>query len=177
MINGVPGGGIPVPVKKSGSNGCWIWGLAGCGILALVGVIFVVVVSMKFSKNINQLSKSSNNTQATATRLITIRTALQRYQKEHQREYPPTLDDLVPKYLPSKSEIEGGEYTPPEADATGDTPIVRFEGGELLNMKIGKSSINQKMYTLLLKDGQIVIEQVTRSPLYPASSGSSGSDD
>jgi hypothetical protein len=159
--------------------GCLGWGLAGCGVLVLITAVAVAIGGYKLSKN-SDFRKMLSNLSATpgcTHNLGEIRTALDSYTADHNGKYPPSLSDLVPKYLPDKSNLTCGgtgqadnvgsamtvEYTPPKPDAPPDTPVVSFHGG-------GSSLFNKAqvvvVYLRLLKDSSLVQDSVTRTELF-----------
>lgn len=181
------GPGYGGPPRRSGSGGCLVWGLVGCGVLVLVTAIVVTVVGYRFAKSpeFQKMVSNFQSSQSCSHNLVDIRDGLDKYLAAHKGKYPANLSDLVPKYLPDKSDLTCGgtgaasgetppplEYTPPKPDAPGDTPVVSYYSGEnaILTQK-------QLIYLRLLKDGRIVQDTVTRIELRlrGQSSGSGGS--
>src|SRR5262249_24828617 len=116
------------PIRKSSGSGCLLWGLGGCGALAVLGILAFVVGIMHVNNNPNLKSgiqKMLSNAAAPSggeQTLVAIRSAMDRYKAEHAGKYPPTLAALAKKYLPDRSATTCGgegfqtEYTPPKPD-------------------------------------------------------------
>ncbi|HZO88214.1 MAG TPA: type II secretion system protein [Chthonomonadaceae bacterium] len=172
MAGGVPGGGYPTPVRRSGSS-CLTWGLAGCGVLVLIiGIAFAIAVYRFWrSPTAKRFQAAYTEAASCADNLEAIRMALNKYTTDHKGKYPPALADLVPKYLPDKSALTCGaaapggtagsvpmhlEYRPPKPDAPPDTPVVSFRGEEA-----SVFTQKQTIYLRLLKDGRIVMDTVS----------------
>ena len=196
MAGGMPGnygysgpGNIPppppAPVKKSGSNGCLIGGLVGCGALLLIIVVGAVIVSRIGDSGFQKLAKNAMAGPELAKKLVPISGALEGYRSDHGGKYPPSLSVLVPKYLPDKSSItvtgEGQkiDYTPPGANANNDSTLVSIKTGDS-KMSIMGQTLDQVIYMRLLKDGRIVQDQMQRTELKikgtPSGSGKSSGD-
>jgi hypothetical protein len=164
------------PVRKSGPSGCMVWGLVGCGALALIFAIGIGVAAYRFSKDPAMRNMISNiqSVRDCAGNLVTLQSALEKYKAAHQGKYPAALSALVPKYLPDKADLTCGggtaatggsqeskaEYTPPGPGAPPDTPVVSFGGKEAVIL--GQKSFQ---YVRLLKDGRIVMDTVQRQEI------------
>jgi hypothetical protein len=184
---GQPGG---APVRKSGGSGCLVWGLGGCGALVVLAVLFSAFGLWQVSRNPGWKKMLSNATatQRCGPNLVTIRSALQAYQKAHAGHYPPTLETLTPQYLPDNStlactksdgEALKAEYTPPKPNAPADASVVSFCGSDATVMSFQSTSVSQRVCVRLLKDGHIVSDQIQRTVLpdsrLPSSSGEDSS--
>ena len=166
-----PGGAPAQTTRRRIAGPCLIWGLAGCGGLLLLLIIFIVVISRTFGGQFKKLVNGITAVPSYKERLIGIHSALQAYQHDHKGRYPIRLKDLVPKYLPDDSDFSyhipsSGEtipieYTPPGKDAPEDAVVAGFFTGSL-----DFSSLQtQKLYVRLLKNGRIVQDQIVRQDL------------
>jgi hypothetical protein len=184
---GQPGG---TPVRKSGGSGCLVWGLGGCGALVVLIMLLGAFGMWQFSRNpgFQKMISNATATQRCGPNLVTIRSALQAYQKAHQGHYPPTLETLTPRYLSDSSTLvctaSDGEalkvdYTPPKPNAPSDASVVSFCGSDATVMSFRNTSVSQRICVRLLKDGHIVSDQVQRTVLpesrLPSSSGADSS--
>ena len=158
----------PAREKRSGSNGCLIGGLAGCGILLVVLVIggMALMNNFKNSKAGGGFGKMMSNIEVGreyAPKLVQIGAALDHYKEDHDGKYPATLNALVPKYMPDKTAFTPAtsetvlEYTPPKPNARPDAIVVSVTNGEIVILT-SRSTI----YYRLLKDGSIVQDQLQR---------------
>ena len=156
-----------VPVRRGGGGSTVIvWLLSGCGLIA----VLCIVLGVFFVKSIgaSDLVKNQGGIQLARKNLVEIRTSLNQYVKEHKGNYPRSLEESVdPAYLSYASSSTGKtikvSYDAPAPDADDDTAIAGFYVGEM-TMNMG-TTIQQWTYVRLLKDGTIVQEQITRSPL------------
>jgi hypothetical protein len=161
----------PPPPRKSG--GCLPWAIGGCVALAVLAVVGVIIAANYFKNDprVRKMVKEATASPAYGQRLITIKDALEKYRQAHGEKYPTALNDLVPEYLPDRSALEetigtGAEarkliYTPPKPDAPDSAPVVSFEGQET-EFFAGASQVQN---VRLLKNGRVVIDQVTRREL------------
>lgn len=158
---------IPPPVPRPRRDSGFTWGLVGCGALLL---IFVVGIGMAFSlaPQSNGFRKVMDNAMSASSngeRILPLRDAISQYRGAHKGAYPAKIQDLVPKYLPEEtlSDLKGKdlEYSPPKPDSSVDFVVASVKGGtgEILGQ-------HQTIYTRLLKDDRIVMDQVTRSVLF-----------
>ena len=157
----------PMPARKK-RGGAGVWVLGGCGVVAVIGFIFIAVIG----KNVmDQLGKSDVMKNAaslpTAKRdLVEIRAGLDKYLQAHGNKYPAKLSDAVDAsylaYTSNSGEVKI-QYTPPVSNAPGDTAVASFYVGQL-NLSFGQT-LRQRNYLSLLKDGTLVQEQITRTPL------------
>jgi hypothetical protein len=171
---GAPRGGGVVPAKKSAENGCLIWGLAGCGLVLLIGVIGVMTAFSKLSKGegggLGGVMKNSISAQSCGQSMETVSAALEAYQVANKGKYPAKLADLVPKYLTDDAtEICGGKvselgkklmYRVPQPKDADDAVVVEVFTGKSDFMMTSTTN-----YVRILKDGQVVVDQVTRQPV------------
>ena len=162
----------PVREKRSGANGCLIGGLAGCGILIVLVVIGSVLAmnTLKNSKGgggIGKFMSSIQTGQEFTPKLTKVGAALTQYKEAHDGKYPASLNALIPKYLPNKSDFTPTsnettiEYTPPKPDAKPDAIVLSVTNGEA-NISFGAASSRSTLYYRLLKDGSLVQDQVQR---------------
>jgi hypothetical protein len=172
MTAGGPGSGSyssgPPPAPPRRSNGCLITGLAGCGALILILIIASVFLANGLGKNggLSGLVAGEQAAPGCKEKLASLQTALTTYRRDHKDHYPAKLADLVPNYLVDDSNFsyhDGAgdhamEYSPPSAGAPDDAVVAGFETGTFQLMSIQKTRI----YVRLLKNGQIVMEQLTR---------------
>ena len=161
----IPPQGVPVR-RGGGGSTIVVWLLSGCGLVAVLGVL----IGIFFIKSIgaSDLVKNQGGIQVARRNLVAIRTSLNQYVQEHKGNYPRTLEESVdPAYLSYASSSTGKtinvSYDFPAPDATDDTAIAGFYVGEM-TMNLG-TRIQQWTYVRLLKDGTIVQEQISRSPL------------
>jgi hypothetical protein len=174
MAGGFPGGAPPpIPAPRSNSNGCLIWGLGGCGLLALLVVGMAALFIWQASKNpgAKNLISSITNAPSCGQNLPLLREALENYKKDHKGQYPEKLADLVPKYANDALTASCGgnltqigdklQFTPPKSNAPADAVV--------LSASMGDSSFVptqvQTLYVRLLKDGRVVMDQVSRTEL------------
>jgi hypothetical protein len=172
----------PPPAQRSGNNGLLLWSLVGCGVIALLVVVIAGftlkgVIKGSGAKGMFSVMGAVN---PAAESVQKVETGIEAYQKDHSGQYPPKLDALVPKYVADKSAFVCGEsdspmpmeYAPPKPDAAEGVVVIRVHIGDI-PISIGRSSQVQKMYVLLLKNGQVVSEQNVRTVLPRYGKGSS----
>jgi hypothetical protein len=175
MAGGMQGGPGYMPARRSGTSGCVTWGLVGCGVLVLICAVLFAVGIYRFNK-VGGFKMVTNimSAQSCGRNLAELRVGLEKYTAAHKGKYPPSLSDLVPKYLPDKSALTCGgtsagnetsapltmEYTPPKPNAPSDTPVVSFRSSETSIL-----TQRQVLYLRLLKDGRIVSDSVTRTEI------------
>jgi hypothetical protein len=108
----------------------------------VMGYVALKLVSTPHGKAVyNQLAsvwKSSKEIPKCSYQMEDIRGALVRYQMKNQ-QYPASLLDLTPKFLPNKRELHSVldrstdpnhvsfEYKRPAPNASGSTPVLNFE--------------------------------------------------
>lgn len=172
MAGGMQGGyPMPAPIKRPGNNGLLLWSLVGCGVIALLVVIiggFMMTRLMKNSGAKGMFSVMAAMTPA-AESVEKVGADLEAYRKDHDGQYPPTLDALIPKYAADKSAfISGGsddpkpmEYTAPKPEASESAVVVRVHLGDITMVPTQR----QQMYVCLLKNGEVVSEQDVRTVL------------
>ncbi len=164
----------PAPAQRAGNNGLLLWSLVGCGVIALLVVViagFTLKGVLKGSGGKGMFSVMAA-VEPTAASVQKVENGIEAYQKDHNGQFPPTLDALVPKYVADKATFVCGEsdspapmeYAAPKADAPAATVVIRVHIGDI-PISIGRSSQVQKMYVLLMKDGQVVSEQNVRTVL------------
>ena len=165
----------PMRGKRSGSNGCLIGGLTGCGILLIIIVVGVWVAINAFkaspsSKGFGKLMSDAAAGPKYARNLAPISSALNSYKSDHDGAYPASLNALVPKYLTDKSYFtptESGlsfDYTAPKSGAKSDAILVSISGG-MTDIAVFGQHTQTTQYYRLLKDGRIVQDQVTRTEM------------
>ncbi|HZP83877.1 MAG TPA: hypothetical protein VFB21_19715 [Chthonomonadaceae bacterium] len=176
MAGGMQGGPVySAPVRKSGTSGCMVWGLVGCGALALIFAIGIGIAAYRFSKDPAMRNMISNiqSVRDCAGNLVSLQSALEKYTAAHGGKYPATLSELVPKYLPDKAALTCGgagsaaggqgmevEYARPGPDTPPETPVISFRGREAA--LLGQRTMQ---YVRLLKDGRIVMDTVQRQEI------------
>ncbi len=175
MAGGIQGGGQqgaypqqPAPKRRQGANGVLIWSMVGCGVIALLLVIFGAVVANRFVHNPGGKGFIGVMTSVTpaAQSVRTMGTSIESYQKDHDGKYPPTLEALIPKYVADKAALSCGssedpkpmEYSQPKPDASVEAVVVRVHIGDIV-----LPNQRQQMYICLLKSGDVVSEQVART--------------
>ena len=161
-----------VGAKKSRENGCLIWGLAGCGICLLLGVIFVVALANSASKSggggFRGVIKNTVSAQVCGQSINSVSVAIESYRDEHKGKYPAKLTDLVPDYLADTATVDCGGtvkqlgdklvYHVPSQKAPDDTMMVEIHMG---TASIGSIQTTLS-YVRILKNGEVVVDQVTR---------------
>ena len=157
-----PTPGKPVR-KKRGGSAALVFLLGGCGVLALVFIVAVSYFAMNLGSTISNSTSGLPNAQHN---LEQIRGALDDYTKAHEGRYPPSLDEIVEAdalvYTSKKGEKVHVEYTRPTENSASDAGVAGFFLSDM--MKYGQL-VEQKLYVRLLKNGSVVQEQITRSPL------------
>ena len=117
-------------------DGCWKWGLLGCGILLFVGVLGIgaaVYFGMK-SPMLKQVINSAVQSQDAMAQLRTVGQALDRYVSD-KKKYPKELKELIPNYLPSEDSLRinldpGAPriwYKKPPENAPGETIVLQTD--------------------------------------------------
>ncbi len=162
-----------VPAKKSKDNGCLIWGLAGCGILLLLGVIGVIYAASQAARGgggFGSVIKNSISAQVCGQDMEAVNNAIQSYRDEHNGKYPAKIVDLVPYYLAdTATETCGGTvkqlgdklvYHAPKPKAPDESVVVEVFIGESAVM--GQKTLS---YVRILKSNTVVVDQVTRAPI------------
>ena len=125
----------PTTVRRQ-DDGCWKWGLIGCGGLGCVVVIAAVVLfwGVMRSPMVKQAMSSVFQAQAATQQIKTVGTALDRYVADNKK-YPKELKELIPKYLPDERSLhispDAGSpriwYKKPAMDAPGETIVLQTE--------------------------------------------------
>jgi|GEM_PF-2472980 len=169
-----------VGAKKSSENGCLIWGLAGCGICLLLGVIFIVALANSASKGggggFGGVIKNTVSAQVCGQSMESVSVAIEAYRADHKGKYPAKLTDLVPDYLADSATVDCGGtvkqlgdklvYRIPPQKAPDETAVVEIH--------MGSASIGSLQTTLsyvrILKNGEVVVDQVTRQKVRNRSS-------
>ncbi len=157
-----PAQGKPIRKGKGGSAALvWLLGCAG-----LFAVVFIVGIAY-FTMNVgNTISSSTRSLPTAQQNLEEIRAALDTYTAAHQGQYPPTLDKIVDAdalvYTTPKGVKVHVEYTPPNENSAPDAGVAGFYLADIMKFQ---QLMEQKSYIRLLKNGVIVQEQITRSPL------------
>jgi hypothetical protein len=160
-----------VGAKKSSENGCLIWGLAGCGICLLLGVIFIVALANAASKSnsgFGGVIKNTVSAQVCGQSINSVSVAIAAYRTDHKGKYPAKLTDLVPDYLADSATVDCGGtvkelgdkliYHVPSPKAPDDTMMVEINMGEASFGNI-QTTLS---YVRILKSGEVVVDQVTR---------------
>ncbi len=174
MTGGMQGGGQgaypppPAPARRSGGNTVLLWSLVGCGVIAVLLVIIGAVLVTKITKNpgTKGLFSVMAAVTPTAQSVDKIGASLEEYQKDHGGQYPPTLEALVPKYVSDKSSLVCGSsedpkpmvYSLPGPDTKPEAIVVRVYIGDIV-----MPNQRQQMSVCLLKNGEVVSEQVART--------------
>ena len=158
-------GTVPPAAKKGSKPGCWIAGVAGCGVLCILFILGIIYSATQLASNsemkkmISTIGSSSN----CSASLKQVRTALRAYRSDHNGKYPNTLEELRPNYYSSNefvcrndSEVHPMTYEKPKADSEPNTQVVTIYTGQMSIIK--KQS--QDIYYCLLKDDSIVMQQM-----------------
>ena len=157
----------PLPArKKRGGAGVWI--LGGCGVAAVLGILFIVAVSKNVMGQMGKSDVMNKSLLRTASRdLVEIRAGLDKYRQAHQGKYPTKLSDAVdPSYLTYTSTTGDvkAQYASPASAAPDDTTVARFDMGQFSLTGFGKT-VNQRNRMCLLKNGTLVLEQISQTPI------------
>jgi hypothetical protein len=146
--------GYPPPAKKQPS--CWVFGILGClGILIIGGIVIGIgVTSFMHSPQGKMFTSAVNGGASVPIQMAKIREAIKAY-KTKTGEYPATLEDLVPTYLPDRSVLHNPldmgnapdhisyEYTKPASDASSNTVILTFTWDPSAMFKTAQSQTTQ----------------------------------
>ena len=155
----------PPPPPRSGSN-VWKWVIGSClGIVVLGMIAFFILVRTVFNDpGMKAVMQNAQSSVQDKPKLLQIHSALNKYKKAHEGNYPNSLEDLVKaKYL-SESSLTSGTaevgkfiYTKPAKDAPDNTPVVstRPKDTKLFNTKTTLS-------ISLLISGEVVPNQSSR---------------
>lgn len=159
------------PPRRSAGSGCLIASLVGCGVIVMALIILGIIVAPKVGQRFHKAFRSIAAASIYVKRLQAIRTALQLYQKDHKGKYPPSLQALIPNYLPDASSLSvqlsahdapiKAFYHPPSPNAPGDEVVAGFR---IATLRIVNNQ-KQTIYIDLLKDGSIVEDQFARQYL------------
>lgn len=152
------------PIRKGrGGSALMVWLLGGCGVIAIIFIVSVAYFTMNVGKTI---SDSTAGLPSAEQNLLEIRDVLDTYTQEHDGHYPPTLDKIVDSkllvYTSSKGAKVYVEYTPPDYHSASDAGVAGFYLGDMMKMR---GVVDQRLYIRLLKNGTLVQEQITRSPI------------
>lgn len=157
-----PAQGKPVRKGKGGSAAL-VWLLGCAGLFALIFIVGIAYVTLNMGSTISNSTRALPGAQQN---LEEIRAALDTYTAAHQGQYPPSLDKIVDPdtlvYTSKTGETVHVEYTPPNANSTPDAGVAGFYLGDMIKFQ---QIMDQKLYIRLLKNGSIVQEQITRTPL------------
>jgi hypothetical protein len=170
-------GGAPA-APRSGMS-CLAWAGIGCLILAVLVVIaiFIGVATfkgnpkvMEFSKSMSKMQQSESASVSCGQNMTEVRRALNAYRDAHHNNYPASLKDLSPKYMPAGTDVCSSApgstpinpvYTPPGKGSPDDAPVISYEAGNVSMFGVEQMTI----YVRLLKNDKIVQDQVTRVEL------------
>lgn len=152
------------PIRKGrGGSALMVWLLGGCGVIAIIFIVSVAYFTMNVGKTISDFTAGLPSAEQN---LLEIRDALDTYTQEHDGRYPPTLDKIVDPKLLAYTSAKGTkvyvEYTPPDVHSASDAGVAGFYLGDMMKMR---GVVDQRLYIRLLKNGTLVQEQITRSPI------------
>ncbi|MGC8785696.1 MAG: hypothetical protein ACP5RN_15095 [Armatimonadota bacterium] len=150
---------IPPEVPTRRGMSCWTVGLLSClGAIALVvvglAILFIYAVRRpEFKQAMStgvQIAQCQQNMQA-------IHAAIERYRQRNKGEYPKSLNDLVPRYLPDAGKLKcpadvSGEpvsyrYFPLKKDSPETSPLLQCDHHQVMN---------QKIPVIMLKSGEVL---------------------
>ncbi len=167
----------PPPIPQKRKDVGWVWALVGCGgilVLLVIGVTVALTSSGGKKGGFGKIVSNATTAVGDGELLIPVRDSLKRYRTEHKEKYPAHLKELVPKYLTeaalddlNSSKIE---YTPPAQNAPAETPVLSIatEHSEILGQ-------NHFYITRILKNDEVVLDQVVRTNIEKQKSSSSRS--
>ena len=167
----IPGGVPPTPVKGS-KSGCWISGIAGCGILFIIFILAIIYSATKLASDsgLQKMFSSITASKTCGNSLIQLRTALRSYKRDHRGQYPKSLDQLKPRYFSGSEFVCRNDdesypmtYEQPSGDTPANTQVVTIYTGQSTIMK----KQTQDIYYCLLKDDSIVMQQVASTVIVP----------
>jgi hypothetical protein len=111
---------LPPPPPPRGDSGCWKWGAiacgGGCALATLVIVLTIIFAGPTIKKTFNTAFKLSQETMQCQTEITSLWRKVELYHSD-KGAYPDKLGQLVPKYVPGKSDLkfsakpEGPEFT------------------------------------------------------------------
>ncbi|MER3402470.1 MAG: hypothetical protein C4337_04050 [Armatimonadota bacterium] len=155
--------------RTHGRTSCWVLGGVGCLGLLIVGIIGIWLLANQVGKTFGGLMEPFMVLQQeVAPHMKKIADAIQGYQKDIGK-YPPTLNALVPKYLPSQAvqviTLKDGTqlqwvYTPPKPTDAEDTIILEHKPP----LKGGFAGSQVDVTLQVQKNFKMFIQQVITSP-------------
>ncbi len=169
---------LPVRPQRSVQSNCLLGGLAGCGILLVISIIMVIVAVPNIRKTLSQVSSATQhiagNTQDARQKLMGINTALLQWKKKHKGDYPASLSQLVPNYLPDNSDLsfqndsnaqpEQAVYIRPTSSTAPSDIVVRYKTTSF-TLSLPGGTQTQTFYLGLTKAGQLVQETYSITPI------------
>lgn len=130
---------IPPPPPARGGDSCWKWGAItcaiGCGALAILGIVLVVVLGPTFKGFFESAQRWGQQAQQCEKEMQRVWAAVEKFHQEKGR-YPEKLESLLPNYLPNKSYLhfsgkpDGPPFTyhKPDPDAPPSTIVLEYHG-------------------------------------------------
>jgi type II secretory pathway pseudopilin PulG len=115
-------------------DGCWKWGILGCGGLGCMAVLAIVGIVLFIARSpiARQAVGSALQSQAAVQQLRVVGNAVDRYAAD-KKKYPNDLKELIPHYLPDERSLQISaeksspriQYTRPAKDASADAIVLK----------------------------------------------------
>ncbi len=150
---------IPPEIPTRRGMSCWTVGLLSCLgaiilVIVAVAILFIVVARRpEFKQAMStgvQIAQCQQN-------MREIHAAIERYRQRNGGEYPQSLNDLVPRYLPDAGKLKcpadasgkpvSYRYFPLKKDSPETSPLLQCDHHQMMN---------QKIPVIMLKDGEVL---------------------
>jgi type II secretory pathway pseudopilin PulG len=126
----------PPPPMRRQDDGCWKWGLIGCGSLLVVGVLGIAALVYFGAKSpmVKQAIGAAMQSQEAMQQLKTVGRALDSFVAD-KKKYPKELKELIPNYLPDERSLHISQdsgspriwYKKPPENAPGETIVLQTD--------------------------------------------------
>lgn len=150
---------IPPEIPARRGMSCWTVGLLSClGAIAIVvaGLAILTIYAVR-RPEFKQVMSASMQVAKCQQNLQEIHAAIERYRQRHNGDYPNSLGELVPRYLPeagrlkcpadATSQAVSYRYFRPKKDSPETSPLLQCDHHTVMN---------QKIPVIVLRNGEVL---------------------